>query len=180
MQMISNESCLLIVDVQERLIPLMHAPRRVIAGCTTLMQAAGLIGIPIVISEQYIKGLGSTVVDLRSLAPSDSFLEKMAFGCAADAGIIAHVTHLGRRQVIMAGIETHICVLQSALGLKEKGFEVFVVTEACSSRHPESEQIACTRMSMCGVHAVTLEMALFEWLGSKRHPAFKGVQQLIK
>ncbi|KAF0145195.1 MAG: Isochorismatase hydrolase [Rhodospirillaceae bacterium] len=180
MQMIANESCLLIVDVQERLIPVMRAPRQVIAGCATLMRAGGLIGLPILVSEQYVQGLGPTMVDLRPLAPPDSFMEKTAFGCAADAGIMARIESLSRHQVVMAGIESHVCVLQSALSLREKGFEVFVVADACSSRQPESEQAAWARMALCSVHVVTLEMALFEWLGSKDHPAFKEVQRLIK
>lgn len=180
MQMIAHESFLLIVDVQERLTPVTHAPHRVVAGCATLMQTASLVSIPVVVSEQYVKGLGQTVIDLRPMAPPDSFLEKMAFGCAADAGIMARITLLNRPQVVIAGVETHVCVLQSALGLKEKGFEVFVVAEACSSRRLESEQAAYARMAMCGVHVVTLEMALFEWLGSKNHPAFKAVQRLVK
>ncbi|VBB69126.1 Isochorismatase [invertebrate metagenome] len=180
MQMIANDSCLLIVDVQERLISVVHSPRSVLVGCATLIQAANLIGIPIVVSEQYVRGLGQTVMDLRALAPPDSFREKTAFGCAADASIMARLGGFGRRQVITAGIETHVCVLQSALGLREKGFEVFVVAEACSSRRPESERAALARMGICGVHVVTTEMVLFEWLGSKEHLAFKAVQQLVK
>ena len=180
MQMIANDSCLLIVDVQERLIPVVHSPQTVIFGCTILMRTANIVGSPIVISEQYARGLGPTVVDLRSLAPQDSCLDKTAFGCAADASIMTRLRSFGRRQVIMAGIETHVCVLQSALGLREKGFEVFVVAESCSSRRPESERAALARMVMCGVHVVTTEMVLFEWLGSKDHPAFKEVQNLVK
>ena len=180
MQMVANDSCLLIVDVQERLIPVVHSPRSVIVGCATLMQAAHKIGSPIIVSEQYVRGLGPTVVDLRSLAQPDSCLEKTSFSCAADTSIMTFLSNFCRRQVVIAGIETHVCVLQSALGLREKGFEVFVVAEACSSRRPESERTALARMMMCGVHVVTTEMVLFEWLGSKNHPAFKEVQQLIK
>ncbi len=180
MQMIGNASCLLIVDVQERLIPVVHSPRSVIVGCATLMQAANIIGCPIVVSEQYVRGLGPTVGNLRSLAPQDSCLEKTSFSCASDESIMTRLSSFGRRQVVMAGIETHVCVLQSALGLRENGFEVFVVAEACSSRRPESERAALARMVMCGVHVVTTEMVFFEWLGSKNHPAFKEVQQLVK
>ena len=180
MQMLASQSCLLIVDVQERLMPVTHEPRRVIVGCATLMRAAALTGVPIVVSEQYVKGLGPTMVDLRPLASPDSFIEKTVFGCAADATIMARLERLNRPQVVMAGVETHVCVLQSALGLKEKGFDVFVVAEACSARRPESEQVACARLAMAGVAVVTIEMVLFEWLGGKDHPAFKDVQRLIQ
>ena len=181
MQMIASHSCLLIVDVQERLTPVTHEPRKVIVGlCHLDAGGRALTDVPIVVSEQYTRGLGPTMVDLLSLAPPDSFIEKTVFGCAADAAIMARLERLNWRQVVIAGVETHVCALQSALGLKEKGFYVFVVVEACSARRPESEQVACARLAMAGVAVVTIEMVLFEWLGGKDHPAFKDVQRLIQ
>lgn len=180
MQMLADQSTLLIVDVQERLAPVMHDPRKVIYGCVTLVRAAGAIGVPVLVSEQYVRGLGPTMVDLRQVAPADSFMEKTMFSCAADPGMMARLRSGGRRQVVMAGIEAHVCVLQSALGLKDAGFEVFVVADACSTRRPESEDLAYRRMGSCGVQVVTIEMTLFEWMAGKDHPAFKDVQRLIK
>lgn len=173
-------STLLIVDVQERLAPVMDEPRRVIVGCATLMVAANRVGVPTLVSEQYVKGLGPTMVDLRDLAPPENFLEKTAFSCAADARILARIEASGRRQVVIAGIEAHVCVLQTALGLKTAGFETFVVAEACSARRKESEAAAWRRLGNAGVGLLTLEMALFEWLGGKDHPAFKDIQRLIR
>lgn len=177
----ADSSCLLIVDVQERLLPSVHEPQRVITSCNVLIQAASLIGISVVLSEQYAKGLGSTVSDIKIQANSCAlFFGKTAFSCAADTNIVACLNTLAKKQIIIAGIETHICVLQSALGLKEKNFSVFVVSDACSTRHIKTEEVALSRMTLCGVHIVTTEMVLFEWLRDKRHLAFKSVQGLIK
>ncbi|MEO5375117.1 MAG: hydrolase [Alphaproteobacteria bacterium] len=180
MQMMADQSSLLVVDVQERLAPVMHDPRKVIYGCATLLVAAVRLGLPMIVSEQYVKGLGPTMVDLREVAPADVFMEKTMFSCAADAAMMERLRSFGRRQVVMAGIEAHVCVLQTALGLKQAGFEVFVVADACSARRPESEDLAFRRMVGSGVSVVNIEMVLFEWLAGKDHPAFKDVQRLIK
>lgn len=176
----AEKSQVLIVDVQENLAPVMEEPRKVIHGCAILVLAASRLGLPITASEQYPKGLGPIMVDLRELVPQGSVIEKTAFSCAAEPALMEKIQGNGRSQVIIAGVEAHVCVLQSAFGLKEAGFSVFVVTDACSSRRLASERAAYERMAAAGVHLVTLEMVLFEWLGGKAHPAFRDIQRLIK
>ncbi|MBF0094751.1 MAG: hydrolase [Alphaproteobacteria bacterium] len=179
--LISGEKAqLLIVDVQESLTPVMEEPRKVIHGCVTLAVAARRLGMPVVVSEQYPRGLGPTMVDLRGVIPEGSVVEKTAFSCAGEPAVLDRLRGNDRRQVILAGIEAHVCVLQSAIGLREEGFEVFVVKDACSSRRAESERAAHDRLSSVGIPLVTIEMALFECLGGKNHPAFKDIQRLVK
>jgi nicotinamidase-related amidase len=176
----AERSCLLIVDVQERLVPVMEHPRRVIAGCAVLMRAATRLSIPVLVSEQYPQGLGPTIVDLRELAPEGSIFPKMSFACTGEMEFLERLGGLGRKQVVVAGIESHVCVTQSALGLKASGYEVFVVSDACSSRRPENYEAAMRRLLAAGVDLVTVEMTVFEWLGKAGTPEFKELQPLIK
>lgn len=175
-----DRSCLLIVDIQERLAPVMSDPRRVLHNCTLLMRAAQRLEIPILVSEQYPKGLGPTMVDLRPYLPEEGALPKVHFSAAADETILAKLNSFERGQVVIAGIETHVCVLQTALDLKARGFETMVAADACASRRIESEQMGWSRMRQCGVELLSVEMVLFEWLHKAGTPEFKELSPLIK
>jgi nicotinamidase-related amidase len=184
--MILDRACsqLLVVDVQERLMPAMHDGERMADRCGILMQAAHRLGIPVTISEQYRKGLGPTIARLGNLAGDAPVLEKMYFSCAEDAVIRARVDSLAkaeRTQLVICGIESHVCVLQSALGFKERlGLRVAVVADAVTSRQPESVSLAFDRMRAAAVSVVNTEMALFEWMNRAGTPAFKELSPLIK
>jgi nicotinamidase-related amidase len=174
-------SCLLIVDVQQGLISVMSEPRRVYRGCSLLIRAATRLEIPILVSEQYPKGLGPTAGELLEVLPAGTpVLEKLHFSCAADDAIRTHVQGLGRPQVVLAGIESHVCVLQSALGFKELGLEPVVVADCCSSRADANHQAAMARLAHYGVQIATVEMVVFEWLHKAGTPAFKELSALIK
>lgn len=176
----AGRSVLIIIDVQEALIPAMADARRVYDGCAKLMRAALRLGVPILVSEQYRKGLGPTAGELLALAPEGSVCEKLHFSCAFDPGIAERLKSLGRDQVVLAGIEAHVCVLQTALGLKATGYHPFVVADSCSSRTEANYQAAMARLAACEVGVVTVEMALFEWLHQAGTPEFKDVICLIK
>ncbi len=178
-----DRSHLLIVDVQERLLPAMHNGARVVERCVVLLQAAARLQIPTSISEQYRKGLGPTVAALQNVLGGAAVLEKAHFSCARDAAMSGRVLALaqdGRRQVVVGGIESHVCVLQSALGFRSLGLDVAVVADAVTSRHPESVALALDRCRAAGVLVVSTEMALFEWLDVSGTPEFKELSQLIK
>jgi hypothetical protein len=176
----AEQSSLLIVDVQQGLAPVMSEPRRVYRGCSLLMRAAARLGLPMVISEQYPKGLGHTAGELLDLAPEGAVMEKLHFSCAADAAILERFRGFGRNRVVIAGIESHVCVLQSALGFKAEGFEPVVVADACASRTEFSYQTAMARMAANGIEIATVEMVLFEWLHRAGTPEFKELSALIK
>ncbi len=174
---------LLVVDVQDRLLPAMYDGDAMIDRCAILIQAARRLGIPVTVSEQYRKGLGSTVARLSAAAGDAPVLEKMHFSCAADPGLAAHVGDLartGRNQLVICGIEAHVCVTQSALGFKALGLPVTIVADAVTSRAPASVTLALARMSAAGVTVANTEMVLFEWLHQAGTPEFKDLSKLIK
>lgn len=176
----AKRSSLLIVDVQENLAPVMADPRQVYRHCGILLRAAERLEIPVAVSEQYPKGLGPTVGELLALAPEGAQVEKMHFSCAAAPQVKARLESFGRDLVVVAGIEAHVCVLQSALGLQEAGYRVAVVADACSSRDPANHRAAMERLSHNGVEVVTTEMAVFEWMHCAGTPEFKELSKLIK
>lgn len=159
----AGRSCLLIIDVQEKLVPAVHEPQRVIDNCAWLMRLAGDVGVPLLVSQQYPKGLGPTVAPLRDLAPAESLMDKVHFSCVAADNCRGAIEELGRHQVVIAGIEAHVCVLQTAINIVEMGKQVFVVADAIASRDPRNAEVAVERMRQAGAQIVTREMVLFEW-----------------
>jgi nicotinamidase-related amidase len=180
MRIDARRSALLIVDMQERLMPAMDAGGGAIANAARLMEAAGRLGVPMLLSEQYPKGLGPTVAPLAALAPTATVAAKLSFSCLDDEGWRGRFERLDRRQAVIAGVEAHVCVLQTALGLREAGHEVAVVADAVASRRPESRALALDRLRGNGVEIVTTEMVLFEWLGRAGTPEFKALSGLIR
>ena len=176
----ADRSCLLVVDVQARLAPAMNAYDRVIANTAILMKAATRLDIPVLVSEQYPKGLGPTVPELAALAPSGVTLEKVHFSCVADQAYGERFRELSCDQAVVTGIEAHVCVLQTCMELLEDGRPVFVVADAVSSRTPENAALALERLRSAGARIVTTEMVVFEWLRRAGTPEFKELSALIK
>ena len=176
----SAKSCLLIVDVQPRLLRAMDAPRQVVGGCSLMMKAAGILDVPVVVSEQYPEGLGQTVEPLAELASDDAFFSKLEFSCARNRGILGKIGDLAPEHVVIGGIEAHVCVLQSAIGLAREGYSCFVAADATSSRNPANHAAAMARMREAGVEIVTSEMVVFEWLEKAGTPEFKELSRLLK
>ncbi len=172
-----NDSCLLIIDVQERLAPAANDPRKIIDGCARLLKGARMLNVPAIVTEQYPKGLGPTIFDVREAAPEGAFFPKTAMSAAAEDGFMQKLEAFGKKQIIIAGIEEHVCVLQTAVELKEKGYAVFIVADASGSRSPESEKYAEKRFEAENIPLVTVEMVLFEWLRVSGTPEFKEVQK---
>ncbi len=176
----AKSSCLIVIDMQERLVPAMQAPARTIRNAATLIKAAKLLSVPTILTEQYPKGLGRTVPELSSLAEHAPILEKLHFSCMKDDGFSTHFRSQNRKQAVIAGMEAHICVLQTGMDLMDQGFEIFIVTDATSSRTPESEKACLDRLSAAGAGIVTTEMVVFEWLGQAATPEFKALLPLVK
>ena len=175
-----HKSCLLVVDVQEKLVPAMADPASVIRNAGILMRAAARLGVPLVVSEQYPQGLGTTVPELRALAPESARIAKVSFSCAGDPALQQRVKEAQRSVIVIAGLEAHVCVLQSALGFQQAGYETVVVADAISSRAPASREAALQRLRENGVEVATTEMVVFEWLGQAGTPEFKELSKLIK
>jgi nicotinamidase-related amidase len=180
-----ERSCLLIVDMQERLLPAVAGAEPLLHQAGILIRAAKRLDLPILVSEQYPKGLGHTDPGLRALLGNEiEPLPKTHFSCADDPDIKARLQSLarerGRDQAVVLGVEAHVCVLQTALGLPRLGLAPFVVGDAVASRKPESRQMALDRMARDGVEIVTTEMVLFEWLGKAGTAEFKELSALIR
>lgn len=181
----AQRSALLIVDVQQNLLPVMSDPRRVLRGCGLLLRAALRLGIPLAVSEQYPRGLGSTSAELWEALPDPEaakaqVMEKIHFSCAAEPDLRGRVEGWGRERLVIAGIEAHICVLQTALGFRKIGLEPVVVADACASRDPANHQAAMARLAANGVEIATSEMVVFEWLHRAGTPEFKELSALVK
>ena len=174
------DSALIVIDMQERLVPAMQAPARTIKNASLLIKAARTVGVPTLLTEQYPKGLGPTVREIQAVAGDSPVLSKMHFSCMEDRDFAAAFRGLGRRQAVISGMEAHICVVQTAASLMEEGVEVFVVSDASASRSVESEKACLDRLSAAGAGIVTTEMVVFEWLGQAGTQAFKELLPLIK
>lgn len=175
-----SDSCLIVIDMQERLVPAMQAPARTIKNAKLLISVARELDVPVLLTEQYPKGLGRTVQEIAKVANGLPVLEKMHFSCMEDASFADTFRALGRKQAVIAGMEAHICVMQTAANLMDEGYEVFVVTDATSSRTLESEQACLDRLGACGAGIVTTEMVVFEWLGKAGTDSFKKLLPLVK
>ena len=179
----AGKSSLLIVDVQERLLSAMADGAQVVARCLVLLKAAKALDVPVALSEQYPKGLGHTVEPLRADAGNAPIFEKLSFSCWRNISMRAGFINLhdtGRPQVIIAGIEAHVCVAQTALDLAQAGFGVFVVADAVSSRTQDSKALALARLGQSGISVVNTEMVVFELLGKAGTPEFKELSALVR
>ena len=167
-------SALLVIDVQARLMPAIAGADAVVAQIRRLLDAAALLDVPVLFTEQNPSGLGVTV---DALQPALPVLHKMAFDACRDGG-------LGKMPpfpaLVVAGCEAHVCVLQTVLGLLQAGRQVFVVRDALGARQADSKQAAIERMQRHGAEIVTAEMVVFEWLGTAAHPRFREAVRLVK
>ena len=169
-------SLLAVIDVQERLLAVMPEADRVVARCTRLATAATILGVKAVLTEQYPKGLGPTHATLASALPSPA--TKMSFSCHGcegfNAAIAPEIT-----AVVLAGLETHVCVAQTALDLLARGLSVCLAVDAITSRHALDHEIALRRLEAAGAILSTSEAILFEWCRSAEHPQFQQIRKLL-
>ncbi len=168
---------LLLIDFQQRLVPAIHDGEAVVARAVRLAEAARLLDVPVRATEQNPAGLGRTVAPLAGYP--QAVLAKTAFSAVADPGFSA-LLPAGAAEVVVAGCEAHVCVLQTVLGLAGSGRRVFVAADAVGSRDPADRAAAIERARQHGAEIVTSEMVLFEWLRDSRHPRFREVQKLLR
>ncbi|MCU0895525.1 MAG: hydrolase [Rhodospirillales bacterium] len=174
------DACFLVVDIQDKLLPAVRHQDAVVANTRVLLQAARALGVPVLASEQYPRGIGSTVAPVAELLPDGSVVEKLHFSCLADPGFARRFAALGRSQAVVCGLEAHVCVLQTVEQILSAGHEAFVVADAVSSRAEASHALALRRLEADGARIVTTEMVVFEWLGQAGTPVFRELSRLIK
>ena len=172
--------CLVIIDVQGKLAQLMHDRDNLFKKIAVLIKAAKILNIPVVWCQQCPDALGATIPQIAELLAGIEPVNKASFSCCGQIQFNDRLQTLARKQILLCGIETHVCVYQTASDLLRKGYDVSVIADAVSSRTPENKQIALERMRDDGVHISCVEMALFELLGTAEHPHFKQIAALIK
>jgi nicotinamidase-related amidase len=172
-----ERSALLIIDFQQRLMPAIEDGAVAVANARRLLQAAEMLRVPILFTEHNAGGLGPTVAELADFA-AGRLAHKITFDACRMADFLDRLGD--RRDIIVAGCEAHVCVMQTALGLLDAGRRVYLVRDAVGSRRSESKETAVSRLARHGAEIVTTEMVVFEWLGSAEHPRFRDVIALIK
>ncbi|HEX7475539.1 MAG TPA: hydrolase [Dehalococcoidales bacterium] len=176
----AENTVLVIIDIQTKLWNVMFEKEALLDGALKLVKGVQILGIPIVLTEQNPRGLGPTATELTQIMTTVQPIPKMCFSCTQDSGFRQALERAKRNQVLICGIEAHICVYQTALDLIESGYEVQVVADAVSSRSPRNRDIALTRLQGEGVKLTTTEMVLFELLKTAESLNFKEIQRIIK
>ncbi len=171
-----EDSIVLIIDVQEKLLNAAFSKDSIEKKSAVVSKAANILGIPLIITEQYPKGLGETIPAIEG----GKRFEKITFSALENSEVLEALKSSCKKQVVIFGIETHICVSQTVTALRGLGNEVHVVKDACGSRAEAEHHAGLERMKDNGAHFITAEIAIFEWLKSAKHPNFKEVQSLIK
>lgn len=179
-----EEAAVVVVDIQERLVGAIDKDlyRTALRNTQILIEAAGLLSIPIVVTEQYPRGLGHTVLEVTQALEGKEFnlVEKSTFSCARDESFLELVNDLGRKQIILVGMETHVCVYQTAVDLLRAGYTVFVLDDAVSSRFHHNYSSGLRSMVHAGAVVFSTETAVFSLLKSAGTPEFKKISSLLK
>lgn len=176
----ADNSLVLIIDIQERLVGALDKDI-VVSKAVKIASAAKVLRIPVMVTEQYPKGLGNTVPMLKEVLPADTLVvEKTSFNALLEDGMAEKIASYGKKQIVIFGIETHICVHQTAAALIEAGYDVYVIKDACASRNKYEFKQGIDIMQQNGAKISCVEIALFEWLKGAKNPKFKEVQALIK
>jgi nicotinamidase-related amidase len=176
-----ERTALVVVDLQEKLLPAIANRERVLRNSVLLLRLAEVLALPVVLTTQYSRGLGPTVPEVLAAAPGVAPLDKVSFGCFGSPEFLDRLKDLGSRdQLVVAGIESHICVAQTVLGALERGYAVHVATDAVGSRSEENRAVGMGRMERAGALLSSTEMAIYELLGRSDAAAFKRMLPLLK
>lgn len=182
----ASNMILVVVDIQERLLPAMYQPEMLLNNTRRLILGCAELGVPIILTEQYPKGLGTTVssvqeaLDTAKEKTTIHRVEKTTFACDGTEAYLDILDTMDRDQVVLCGIESHVCVLQTAFGMQEQGAMTFVAADAVTSRNAAHVPLALERMRQVGVNLPVTESILFEMLADAKHPAFKTIAALVK
>ena len=170
----------LIIDIQERLFPAMDEKEILLKNCGILIQGLIELKLPLIVTQQYTKGLGDTIQEIKSVIPDFNFIEKRDFSCCDEPSVIEKLKELKVKNIIICGIESHVCVLQTAVDLKEAGFKPVVVMDCVSSRTKENIELAKERFRYEGILMTSFETILFELTRSSASLEFKAISKLVK
>ncbi len=177
----TNNTTLVVIDVQGKLAQVMHGKEALFENLQKLIKGVQVLGLPIIWNEQLPEKLGPTIPEVAELlAHSTQPIPKSSFSCCGNPPFLAALQAGGRKQILLTGIESHVCVYQTCLDLLDQGYEVQVVTDAVSSRTAENRQLGLERMQAAGATPTSTEMALFELLRAAEGPKFKEIARIVK
>ncbi len=176
----ARESVLLVIDVQGKLAQIVHDPDKVVRNIAKLIRAAHVLEVPVLYTEQYPKGLGHTVEPLERLLADEEAVEKIAFSCCGEEQFMERLRTLKRNEVLVTGIETHVCVYQTSNELLEYGYNVHLVADAVSSRTVENRELGIRAIEKAGALLKSTEMTIFELLRVAEGEKFKAISKIIK
>jgi hypothetical protein len=180
MRILKENTLALIIDVQERLFPHIYEKEILEKNIRILISGLKILDIAILVTEQYPKGLGFTIPALNEVLPSNPAIEKISFSCCDEPAFIKSLAHSGQKSIIIAGIESHVCVLQTVIDLFKQGYQPIVIEDCVSSRNPNDKKIALKRMRQEGAIVSTYESILFELLRVSGTEQFKAISKLVK
>jgi len=175
-----HDTVLMMIDVQEQLAPQVQNSPALVAQTRILVDAARILEIPLLVTEQYPEGIGPTLPELKALLGNTPIISKRTFSCCREPRVMTILETLQRRQILICGIETHVCVFQTAADLVERGYQVQVAADAVSSRTEANKILGLTRIQQAGGAITSVESAIFELLETSACPEFKQILQLIK
>jgi nicotinamidase-related amidase len=176
----AHASALLVIDLQARLVPVLHLPDELIARCDILLRAAARLDVPVLATEQYPRGLGHLVPSVRELVGPDRIVPKIAFSAMRDPEPAERIAMLGRGTLVVIGAEAHVCVLQTVLDLLARGRKVAVVADGVGTRRPLDKEVALVRMRRAGAQIVTSDMVVFEWMERAGTDDFRELIPLLR
>lgn len=185
MRILAENTLCVIIDMQERLIPAMHNKEILIKNVETLIQGMKTLDIPMIVTQQYTKGIGPTYSTVSQALGYDNpdelpYIEKMTFSSAGEPSFLEEIKKSGKKNIVICGVEGHVCVMQTSIDLLKEGYNVIPVVDCISTRDPKSLEIALKRYEKEGATLATLESILFELTVSATNPAFKAISKLIK
>lgn len=175
-----HRTALVVIDIQERFRDLIHGQDQLIKGTSRLVRAFRELDMPVVLTEHYSRGLGVTMAEIRTLLDGVQPIEKIAFSCDGDPGFRKALDALNRDQLILCGIEAHVCVYQTARDLMDRGKQVAIAADAVSARHAADREIGLRHMQRIGVQVMNTDMILFEILREAQTDDFKAIQPILK
>lgn len=180
MRITKENTTALFIDIQQQLFPVMNEKETLLKNTKMLVEGFNIIGIPIAFTQQYTKGLGETLKELSSLVPDFAAIEKTEFSCFGAEAYTAFLQQHQSKTIILCGIEAHVCVLQTAVDLKEYGYFPIVVTDCITSRNAASKENAIERFRYENIMTATCESILFELIRSARAEEFRAISKLVK
>ena len=180
MRILIENSVGLVIDIQERLVPVMEENEQLVENCCKLIQGLQILSLPLFVTQQYTKGLGETIDEIKTLIPDFQYIEKKDFSCLGEPVFAEKLALSGARNVIICGIESHVCVLQTGIDLKEAGYNPVVVFDCVSSRSFDNVDLAAERFRYEGIMMTSMESILFELTRSAGASEFKEISKLVK